>query len=66
MAKGSVTVEVNVEEALHRCLGEFADTVYKEHGIIVKSVYFDWADISGVGGNKSLLKSIHIETRTER
>jgi len=44
----TIETDVSVEKALHKALLEFAQTIAKEHGIMIEDVSFEWHEFMGV------------------
>jgi len=60
MAKATIEMAVSIENELHKALLEFAQTVAKEHGIIIEDVSFEWHEFMGVPPYAS---SVQLRTR---
>ena len=47
MAENNLEVKVRLEQALHRILVDQLKAIYVEHGIAIKRVSVEWANIEG-------------------
>jgi len=62
MASGNITVAV--ERAVHDGLCKFAQRIFDEHGIQIRSVNIDWWDISTAGEHKTIVAAVQVDSKT--
>jgi hypothetical protein len=61
MAEAKITV--NVERAIHDVLREFAQNLFDQHGIEIRSVNIDWA-IDWANDKKPVIDAVQVITKT--
>jgi len=59
-------ISVAIESAVHGALRDLAREVWRQHGIRINSVHFDWTAIKSVDRVDCLLDSVHADTVTYR
>ncbi len=58
-------ISVAVERAVHDGLRDFAERLWREHGIRIESAHFDWIDVSSAGQSDMMLMGVSAETTTK-
>ena len=51
-----------IENDIHNAFAELAQTIQERYGIVIKSVGYDWLDISSVESKKLVVSNIDINS----
>lgn len=59
-------IKVSIEKVIHDGLRDYAQKVFDEYGIVLKTFNFTWHDVSGIDNIKMIVSQVEAITYTKK